>query len=122
MKIIVTIITFLATVLSMGSLDNSKKGATENAAHAFSHAVENTIATTMIRDESFIPMQVQTDTKRITGTSGAIVKEVPIDFKGTGPTTMNLKIVNGVVAQDSTITINGYNYMMSKEGEWLLQS
>lgn len=119
--VILAVIALIATPLIMGVIDDAKKGAAENSAYGFVKAVENSIATTMIKDTAFTPAATQSTTTKVVGTSGGVAKDAPIDFKGTGPTVMNLKIVNGVVAKDSTITVDGYNYKMNAQSKWEIQ-
>lgn len=119
--VILAVIALIATPLIMGVIDDAKMGAAENSAYGFVKAVENSIATTMIKDTAFVPDDAQSDVTKITGTTGGATKDVNIDFKGTGPTRMGLVIKNGVVSENSTITVDGYNYKMDSYNKWIIQ-
>ena len=101
--VILAVIALIATPLIMGVIDDARKGSAKNGAYGYVKAMENTIATEMIKGVV---------------TPGTVDKAKPIDYKGTAPDRHTLKIVNGTVGQDSTITISGYSFKMDANGEW----
>ncbi len=125
--VILAVIALIATPLIMGVIDDARKGSAKNGAYGYVKAMENTIATEMIKDTKISPAKNQTtvgkvvfDTRGNDGvvTPGTVDNAKPIDYKGTAPDRHTLKIVNGTVGQDSTITISGYSFKMDANGEW----
>ena len=122
--VILAVIALIATPLIMGVIDDARKGSAKNGAYGYVKAVENTIATEMIKDTTLSPNATQTVVGKVKftplsndGTPGT-EKEADVNYKGTAPASQSLNIVNGTVGADSTITISGYDFEMDANGEW----
>ena len=125
--VILAVIALIATPLIMGVIDDARKGSAKNGAYGYVKAMENTIATEMIKDTKISPDAEQTTVGKVvfntlnndgSTTEGTSDNAKPINYKGTKPDRHTLKIVNGTVGQDSTITISGYSFKMDANGEW----
>ena len=121
--VILAVIALIATPLIMGVIDDARKGSAKNGAYGYVKAMENTIATEMIKDTTISPDSPQTVVGTVSFTpltnSGAAgtKKTANINYKGTKPDRHNLVITNGTVGNGSCITISGYSFSMTN-GEW----
>ncbi len=124
--VILAVIALIATPLIMGVIDDARKGSAKNGAYGYVKALENTVATEMIKDTTISPATTQTtvgkvvfDTRNNDGTTtpGTAGNGKTINYKGTSPDRHSLKIVNGTVGDDSCIVVSGYGFKMSS-GEW----
>ena len=122
--VILAVIALIATPLIMGVIDDARKGSAKNGAYGYVKALENTIATEMIKDTTISPDSPQTEVGKVkftplmnSGEEGA-KKTADINYKGTKPDRHNLVITNGTVGENSTITISGYSFKMDANGEW----
>ena len=123
--VILAVIALIATPLIMGVIDDARKGSAKNGAYGYVKAVENTIATEMIKDTTLSPNATQTVVGKVKftplsndGTPGT-GKEADVNYKGTKPASQSLQIVNGTVGCGSTITISGYSFKMDQNKEWV---
>ena len=123
--VILAVIALIATPLIMGVIDDARKGSAKNGAYGYVKAVENTIATEMIKDTTISPNATQATvgvikfTPRKNDGSSGTEKEANVNYKGTKPASQSLKIVNGTVGCGSTITISGYSFKMDENKEWV---
>ena len=122
--VILAVIALIATPLIMGVIDDARKGSAKNGAYGYVKAMENTIATEMIKDTTISPSTTQTNVGNVVfdsrGNNGQITTgsaTKPINFKGTRPDRHNITITNGTVGNGSCITISGYSFSMTN-GEW----
>ena len=58
--VILAVIALIATPLIMGVIDDARKGSAKNGAYGYVKAMENTIATEMIKDTTISPDSPQT--------------------------------------------------------------
>ena len=123
--VILAVIALIATPLIMGVIDDARKGSAKNGAYGYVKALENTIATEMIKDTTISPAATQTTVGEVVfkklandGTS-TTTEGKTINYKGTKPASQSLQIVNGTVGCGSTITISGYSFKMDQNKEWV---
>ncbi len=122
--VILAVIALIATPLIMGVIDDARKGSAKNGAYGYVKAMENTIATEMIKDTTISPDSPQTEVGKVTFTplmnSGAAgtKKKADINYKGTKPDRHNLVITNGTVGNGSCIVVSGYGFKM-ENNEWM---
>ena len=121
--VILAVIALIATPLIMGVIDDARKGSAKNGAYGYVKALENTVATEMIKDTTISPADTQTTVGQVVfkklannGTTSTTEGKT-INYKGTSPDRHKLKIVNGTVGDDSCIVVSGYGFKMSS-GEW----
>ena len=99
--VILAVIALIATPLIMGVIDDARKGSAKNGAYGYVKAMENTIATEMIKDTTISPSPIQTTvgqvvfTKRTNNGNMEDVGTRGINYKGTKPSRHNLNIING---------------------------
>ena len=124
--VILAVIALIATPLIMGVIDDARKGSAKNGAYGYVKALENTIATEMIKDTTISPNATQTlpssvkfDQRANNGTVTDNASTKPINYKGSQPTSHTLNIVDGTVGCGSTITISGYSFKMDQNKEWV---
>lgn len=121
--VILAVIALIATPLIMGVIDDARKGSAKNGAYGYVKALENTIATEMIKDTTISPSPIQTTvgqvvfTKRANNGNMEGVGTRGINYKGTKPSRHNLNIINGTVGNGSCIVISGYGFQMN-HNEW----
>ena len=121
--VILAVIALIATPLIMGVIDDARKGSAKNGAYGYVKALENTVATEMIKDTTISPDSPQKEVGKVSFTplmndgSEGTKKKADINYKGTKPDRHSLKIVNGTVGDDSCIVVSGYGFKMSS-GEW----
>lgn len=121
--VILAVIALIATPLIMNVIDEARRGSAKNGAYGYVKALENTIATEMIKDVTISPMETQTIVGQVVFTklandgniTGAGSKK--INYKGTKPERHNLNIINGTVGNGSCIVISGYGFQMNNN-EW----
>ena len=121
--VILAVIALIATPLIMGVIDDARKGSAKNGAYGYVKALENTIATEMIKDTTISPSPIQTTvgqvvfTKRTNNGNMEDAGTRGINYKGTKPSRHNLNIINGTVGNGSCIVISGYGFQMN-HNEW----
>ena len=122
--VILAVIALIATPLIMGVIDDARKGSAKNGAYGYVKALENTVATEMIKDTTISPDSPQKEVGKVSFTplkndgSEGTQKKADINYKGTKPDRHSLNIVNGTVGDDSCIVVSGYAFKMSS-GEWV---
>ena len=97
--VILAVIALIATPLIMNVIDEARRGSAKNGAYGYVKALENTIATEMIKDVTISPMETQTIVGQVVFTklandgniTGAGSKK--INYKGTKPERHNLNII-----------------------------
>ena len=94
--VVLAIIALIATPMVLNVIDEAKKGAAENSAYAYIHAVEMKIAMEMITDNTVGDVKVST-------TNYASVK-------GDKPSSVNITFVDGVAQDGGTISYGSYNF------------
>ena len=110
--VILAIIALIATPIILGIINDAKKGASQNSAYGYIHAVETAIAVEMTKDTTFSP-GTTIDT---IGTIGTGDTAVPVSYKGTAPTTVNLTLT-GYAVTGGTITVDGYTWAVDANGK-----
>ncbi len=121
--VILAVIALIATPLIMGVIDDARKGSAKNGAYGYVKALENTIATEMIKDTTISPSAIQTNvgqvmfTKRMNNGNIASAGSRVMNYKGTKPERHNLNIIDGTVGNGSCIVISGYGFQMN-HNEW----
>ena len=121
--VILAVIALIATPLIMGVIDDARKGSAKNGAYGYVKAMENTIATEMIKDTTISPSAIQTNvgqvmfTKRMNNGNIASAGSRVMNYKGTKPERHNLNIIDGTVGNGSCIVISGYGFQMN-HNEW----
>ena len=104
--VVLAIIALIATPMVLNIIDEAKKGAAKNSAYAYIHAVEMKIAMDMVGTDS-----VSGDTT-ITSATYATVK-------GDKPDAEDLSLVfsDGIIQENSTISVDGYDFKVVANGE-----
>lgn len=121
--VILAVIALIATPLIMGVIDDARKGSAKNGAYGYVKALENTIATEMIKDTTISPSSIQTTVGQVVFTKRANNGNMEdagtrgINYKGTKPSRHNLNIIDGTVGNGSCIVISGYGFQMN-HNEW----
>lgn len=103
--VVLAIIALIATPMVLNIIDDAKEGAARSSAYAYIHAVEIKIAADMVKTEA-------------TGTT-TITTPNYTKVKGDQPEADNLKLEfeKGIVKENSTISVNGYDFKMNANGE-----
>ena len=105
--VILAVIALIATPLIMGVIDDARKGSAKNGAYGYVKAMENTIATEMIKDTTISPEANQTTVGQVVfkklanDGSTSTTDGKTINYKGTKPASQSLQIVNGTVGSVS---------------------
>lgn len=121
--VILAVIALIATPLIMNVIDDARRGSAKNGAYGYVKALENTIATEMIKDVTISPMGTQATVGQVVFTKLANDGNITdagskkINYKGTKPSRHNLNIINGTVGNGSCIVISGYGFQMN-HNEW----
>lgn len=121
--VILAVIALIATPLIMNVIDDARRGSAKNGAYGYVKALENTIATEMIKDVTISPMGTQATVGQVVFTKLANDGNITdagskkINYKGTKPERHNLNIINGTVGNGSCIVISGYGFQMNNN-EW----
>ncbi len=121
--VILAVIALIATPLIMNVIDDARRGSAKNGAYGYVKALENTIATEMIKDVTISPMETQTIVGQVVFTKLANNGNMEdagtrgINYKGTKPSRHNLNIIDGTVGNGSCIVISGYGFQMN-HNEW----
>ena len=110
--VILAIIALIATPIILGIINDAKKGASQNSAYGYIHAVETAIAVEMTKDTTFSP-GTAIDT---VGKIGSGDTAVNVSYKGTAPTKINLS-VTGYAVTGGYIEVDGYAWAVDANGK-----
>ena len=115
--VVLAIIALIATPIVMNTIKSAKKGAAERSADSYIGAVETAIATAKLDGKDIPDGTYQIDGEgNLTGT-GLPNGKLTIDMKGNKPKSGTIKISNGQVTTDSTMTIGDYDVKYNEENK-----
>ena len=104
--VVLAIIALIATPIVMNTIKKSQKGAAERSADNYIDAVETTVATKRLEGEILEGTYTINDKGNLEG--NGLTKPLEIEMNGNKPTSGTIKISNGQVTTDSTMTIKSY--------------
>ncbi len=90
----------------MNTIKKSQKGAAERSADSYIKQVETTVATKQLEGEILEGTYTINDKGNLEG--NGLTKPLEIEMNGNKPTSGTIKISNGQVTTDSTMTIESY--------------
>lgn len=110
--VILAVIALIATPIIMNVINEAKSGADSDAALGYVKAVENAIATDMIKNPNMTVTAAQTTLNKVKctscGTNGTAT-EITVNYKGTNPTAVNLTYSEGKITGDVTYGTGKYD-------------
>lgn len=106
--VILAVIALIATPIIMNVINDAKKGANKDATFGFAKAVETSIALKMIDCQT---LKVESIDKRDITITGCDVTTLPIDYKGTDPTSVDVDFneATGKLTGNVTFGSNTFN-------------
>ena len=104
--VVLAIIALIATPIVMNTIKKSQKGAAERSADSYIKQVETTVATKRLEGEILEGTYTINDKGNLEG--NGLTKPLEIEMNGNKPTSGTIKISNGQVTTDSTMTIKSY--------------
>ena len=104
--VVLAIIALIATPIVMNTIKSSKKGAAERSVDNYIDAVETTVATKRLEGEILEGTYTINDKGNLEG--NGLTEPLVIEMNGNKPTSGTIKINNGQVTTDSTMTVKSY--------------
>ena len=104
--VVLAIIALIATPIVMNTIKSAKKGAAERSADSYVKQVETAVATKRLEGEILEGTYTINDKGNLTG--NGLTEPLVIEMNGNKPTSGTIKISNGQVTTDSTMTIKSY--------------
>ena len=115
--VVLAIIALIATPIVMNTIKSAKKGAAERSADSYIGAVETAVATAKLDGKDIPDGTYKIDSEgNLTGT-GLPDGKLTIDMKGNKPKSGTIKISDGQVTTDSTMTIGDYDVKYNEENK-----
>lgn len=116
--VILAVIALIATPIIMNVINDAKEGADSDAALGYVKAVENTIATDMIKNPSMTVTAAQTTVDKVKCTgcgTGGTATEIIVNYKGTKPTSVSLNYADGKITGTVTYGTGSYDAVTGKK-------
>ena len=104
--VVLAIIALIATPIVMNTIKNAKKGAAERSADSYIKQVETTVATKRLEGEILEGTYTINDKGNLEG--NGLTEPLVIEMNGNKPTSGTIKISNGQVTTDSSMTVGSY--------------
>ena len=105
--VVLAIIALIATPIVMNTIKKSQKGAAERSADNYIKQVETTVATKRLEGDILEGIYTINDKGNLTG--NGLTEPLVIEMNGNKPTSGTIKISNGQVTTDSSMTIGEYD-------------
>ena len=113
--VVLAIIALIATPIVMNTIKNAKKGAAERSADSYIKQVETTVATKRLEGDILEGTYTINDKGNLEG--NGLTKPLEIEMNGNKPTSGTIKISNGQVTTDSTMTIGDYTVAYNEDNK-----
>ena len=104
--VVLAIIALIATPIVMNTIKKSQKGAAERSADSYIRDVETAVATKRLEGEILEGIYTINDKENLEG--NGLTKPLEIEMNGNKPTSGIIKISNGQVTTDSSMTVGSY--------------
>ena len=104
--VVLAIIALIATPIVMNTIKKSQKGAAERSTDSYIRQVETAVATKRLEGEILEGTYTINDKGNLEG--NGLTEPLVIEMNGNKPTSGTIKISNGQVTTDSTMTVGSY--------------